>query len=125
MSGHADTIRKGLKLTPLDHEPEFQDALVALDALLAENQRWLAWSGGRYPDDSPGDVITAYADGTILLDDGIITWNPLRALEWIHDHPGYPEGKLKSIEYGSFGNIVKIEWYEPEPDEEALASDGE
>jgi hypothetical protein len=45
--------------------------------------KWLAWSGGRYPDDSPGDVIHAYSDGTIILDDGITTWNPLRALEWI------------------------------------------
>ena len=43
MTDHADTIRRdygaviriALKLTPLDHEPEFQDALVALDALLA------------------------------------------------------------------------------------------
>ncbi len=45
-------------------------------------QRWLAWSGGDYPDDSPGDVISANMDGTIVLDDGITTWNPLRALAW-------------------------------------------
>lgn len=41
---------------------------------------WLAWSGGDYPDDSPGDVIAYERDGTITLDDGITTWNPLRAL---------------------------------------------
>ena len=48
----------------------------------AENARWLEWSGGEYPDDSPGDVIHAEYDGTITLDDGVTTWNPLRALEW-------------------------------------------
>ncbi len=37
---------------------------------------------------------------------------------------GYPEGKLKSIEYGSFGNIVKIEWYEPEADDEGALAGG-
>jgi hypothetical protein len=44
--------------------------------------RWLEWSDGRYPDDSPGDVIQAQSDGTITLDDGITTWNPLKALAW-------------------------------------------
>jgi hypothetical protein len=48
-----------------------------------ECARWLAWSGGRHPDDSPGDVVHAYSDGTIILDDGVTTWNPLRALAWI------------------------------------------
>lgn len=48
-----------------------------------ENQRWLVWSGGQYPDESPGDVIAAMSDGTITLDDGITTWNPLRALRWM------------------------------------------
>jgi len=28
---------------------------------------------------SAGDVIAAYEDGTIVLDDGITTWNPIRA----------------------------------------------
>ena len=41
---------------------------------------WLSWSDGRYPDDSAGDVIAADVDGTIVLDDAITTWNPLRAL---------------------------------------------
>ena len=54
-----------------------------LTELVDELQRWFAWSGGQYPDDSPGDVIAAYSDGTIVLDDGITTWNPLRALVWI------------------------------------------
>ncbi len=74
--------RKGDK-AELEVQRLLQDEL----GIPAENQLWLTWSGGRYPDDSPGDVITAYADGSILLDDGILTWNPLRALEWIHDHP--------------------------------------
>lgn len=33
-------------------------------------------------DTSPGDVIAAYKDGTIVLDDGITTWNPERALAY-------------------------------------------
>lgn len=31
------------------------------------------------PDESPGDVIAAYEDGTIVLDDSLTTWNPRRA----------------------------------------------
>jgi hypothetical protein len=54
-----------------------------LEAAEREQARWLAWSNGQYPDDSPGDVIHALSDGTITLDDGITTWNPLRALAWI------------------------------------------
>lgn len=49
----------------------------------ADNRLWLEWSGGRYPDTSPGDVIDADVDGTIILDDGIVTWNPLRALTFL------------------------------------------
>ena len=45
----------------------------------------MEWSDGRYPDDSPGDVIHATRDGTIVLDDGVTTWNPLRALAWYAD----------------------------------------
>jgi len=53
------------------------------DAAEAEVKRWLDWSGGQHPDDSPGDVIAAYPDGTIVLDDDITTWNPLRACAWL------------------------------------------
>lgn len=35
------------------------------------------------PDDSPGDVIGAEPDGTIILDDGITTWNPARATAFL------------------------------------------
>jgi hypothetical protein len=35
------------------------------------------------PDESPGDVIAAYPDGTIILDDGITTWNPRRAAKFL------------------------------------------
>jgi hypothetical protein len=35
------------------------------------------------PDVSPGDVISAEPDGTIVLDDGITTWNPARACEFL------------------------------------------
>ena len=48
-----------------------------------EEAKWLTWSGGKYPDDSTGDVIAAYNDGTIVLDDSLTTWNPLRALKFI------------------------------------------
>ena len=34
-------------------------------------------------DCSPGDVISATPDGTIVLDDGITTWNPARATAFI------------------------------------------
>jgi hypothetical protein len=50
----------------------------------AGTKRWLEWSKGRYPDDSPGDVIAAYPDGTIIMDDGVTTWNPLRALDFVN-----------------------------------------
>ena len=36
----------------------------------------------RIPDWSPGDVIHADVDGTIVLDDGITTWNPTRASKY-------------------------------------------
>lgn len=32
---------------------------------------------------TPGDVIAAYEDGTIVLDDGITTWNIERAREFL------------------------------------------
>jgi hypothetical protein len=38
---------------------------------------------GPQPDFSPGDVISAEKDGTIVLDDGITTWNPTRACEFL------------------------------------------
>lgn len=37
----------------------------------------------RYADTSPGDVIAAEPDGTIMLDDGITTWNPERATRFL------------------------------------------
>jgi hypothetical protein len=35
------------------------------------------------PDFSPGEVISAEVDGTIVLDDGITTWNPTQACEFL------------------------------------------
>lgn len=58
-----------------------------------ELRRYMERREGTVPDLSPGDVIASYSDGTIVLDDGITTWNPERALEhaqskdgvaWIH-----------------------------------------
>lgn len=39
--------------------------------------------GASEPDISPGDVIAAEPDGTIILDDGITTWNPARATAFL------------------------------------------
>lgn len=49
---------------------------------------------------SPGDVIHAYEDGTIVLDDSITTYNPARAVDYflrraqkrldVHDRRGLP-----------------------------------
>lgn len=56
---------------------------------------WLVWSGGRYPEDTVGDVIAAYADGTIMLDDSLTIWNPLRALAFVAAG-GVLQGTIKS-----------------------------
>lgn len=34
-------------------------------------------------DDTLGDVVAAYVDGTVVLDDGISVYNPIRALEFV------------------------------------------
>jgi hypothetical protein len=44
---------------------------------------------GQVPDESIGDVIAGYPDGTIVLDDGITTWNPRRAEEFKAKHGAY------------------------------------
>lgn len=49
----------------------------------SSHARWLAWSDGRYPEDTIGDVIAAWKDGTVMLDDSLEIWNPLRALEFV------------------------------------------
>ena len=67
--------------TSLDADELQRDVL----ALCNEVERWLKWSGGERPDESPGDVIAAESDGTIILDDGITTWNPLRAARFFCD----------------------------------------
>ena len=41
------------------------------------------------PDWSIGDVIAAYEDGTIVLDDGTTTWNPIRAKEFYDKNGSY------------------------------------
>lgn len=62
--------------------------------------------GERTPDESPGAVIAAEPDGTIVLDDGITTWNPRRAKAFLaarcggsrrlpRDHEGIPGGGLE------------------------------
>jgi hypothetical protein len=70
-------------------ELRFADATVI--RMRDELDRWDQWSQGSKPDDSPGDVIDANWDGTIVLDDGIVTWNPLRALAFLS---GRGEGKV-------------------------------
>jgi hypothetical protein len=47
-----------------------------------EDYGGLGGSGELIPDSSPGDVIFAYTDGTIILDDGITTYNPHKAYDF-------------------------------------------
>lgn len=48
-------------------------------------------------DMSPGDVIAAYPDGTIVLDDGITTYNPERARQFLE-----AGGQLQEDDFGDF-----------------------
>jgi hypothetical protein len=45
-----------------------------------ENDKWFSWSGLRYPDTTPGDMIAADYEGNVTLDDGTEVWDPIRAL---------------------------------------------
>jgi len=91
------TERPGVEVLPDGTEIDWKgDATYAVEQMQAwrekaeqaaeraanELTRWIEWSDGNYPDDSPGDVISADPDGTIVLDDGITTWNPKRASAW-------------------------------------------
>ena len=60
-------------------------------------KKWLEWADGRYPDDSPGDVIAAEPDGTIILDDSITTWNPIRALAFVAARAEAAEAENKKL----------------------------
>jgi hypothetical protein len=108
-------------LEALSRERGDGPAHAAFHALLTDLSNWLVWSDGRYPDDSPGDVIAAEADGTIFLDDGITTWNPLRALAFLagldpeqqppddHVHPDIASGESRSLAE------VEAELTDPQP----------
>ncbi len=54
----------------------------------------------RIPDWSPGDVIAAYEDGTIVLDDGITTWNPARAQAFVTAGGRYQEDIQDALDRG-------------------------
>lgn len=58
-------------------------------------------------DDSPGDVIAAYSDGTIVLDDGVTTENPLRALEFVQQG-GKLQDAVDKVEVKAFPRGSKI-----------------
>lgn len=62
---------------------EAEEQLEAEMKEASEGLEWIRWSKGRYPDESEGEIIAVYADGTLLFNDGITSWNPLRALEFI------------------------------------------
>jgi hypothetical protein len=108
-------------LEALSRERGDGPAHAAFHALLTDLSNWLVWSDGRYPDDSPGDVIAASFDGTIFLDDGITTWNPLRALAFLagldpeqqppddHVHPDIASGESWSLAE------VEAELTDPQP----------
>lgn len=51
------------------------------------------------PDSSPGDVIAAYRDGTIVLDDGITTYNPERARRFIEQGGTYQDDNPHHANY--------------------------
>jgi hypothetical protein len=57
-----------------------RDQMALIERLQAKVERL---SGGKIPDTSPGYVIASYPDGTIVLDDGITTWNPERACKYL------------------------------------------
>ena len=68
-SAHNDGVRKCL------------DAVEALPAVAADSSQ-----GGeqrKVRDWTVGDIIAAYPDGTIVLDDGLTTWNDVRAKEFL------------------------------------------
>jgi len=66
---------------------------------------WLDWAAGRYPDDSPGDVIAAEPDGTITLDDGITTWNPIRAAAFFQSGIARIVDDIHTQELDSLGRV--------------------
>jgi hypothetical protein len=35
---------------------------------------------------SPGDVVYAYEDGTIIFDDGLTSYNKVKAERWLKEH---------------------------------------
>jgi phosphohistidine swiveling domain-containing protein/DNA-directed RNA polymerase subunit M/transcription elongation factor TFIIS len=55
------------------------------------------------PDVSPGDVIAAYPDGTIVLDDGITTFNPARAKQFLEQQGQGNVTALDPMQQGQFG----------------------
>ena len=68
------------------------------EAAERELRLWLAWSNDQRPDHSPGDVIAAELDGTIILDDGITTWNPLRSGEFFNARAVAAEARVAELE---------------------------
>jgi len=57
------------------------------------------------PDWSCGEVIAAYADGTIVLDDGLTTWNPERAQQFLAKHPAEPDDYVAWVRFTKSGPI--------------------
>jgi hypothetical protein len=66
-----------------------REALARIEEL--ERLTWL--------DFSPGDVVHWYADGTIVLDDGVTTYNPLRALAACQRELDRARGLLEVVGY--------------------------
>lgn len=82
-------------MTEPNHEVE-RFAFVRGDAIPDDTGGWVHYSdweamkgerdrakAEKEPDVSVGDVIAAAPDGTIVLDDGITTWNPSRAVAFL------------------------------------------
>lgn len=94
LEGACDLVGSQLGASADDCLRELARAVKAEEGLA----KWLAWSGGEYPDDCPGDVIAWWPDGTIKLDDGVETWNPLRALKTAAQETADLRARVKELE---------------------------
>lgn len=102
-----------IEVVPIDEAMKLEGELTEVREELA---KWLNWSGGEYPDDAVGDIISADRNGFITLDDGIVVWNPLRALAFKSPSTAStPEERSKWDGIGMRG--LKNGWFEGTPQE--------
>jgi predicted RNA-binding Zn-ribbon protein involved in translation (DUF1610 family) len=73
----------GIPSWPGEHVEAVETKVVPASQLDQVREERDTWKGKTEPDISPGDVIAAEPDGAIVLDDGITTWNPARAVAFL------------------------------------------